>query len=154
MADVARMYGTLLTDANAAWLASIPGPTTAPSPAAATSPARPLALPDADQEALRLVLYGPDSPTRVYAGSVSSQEQQAGELFLVNFAIIEVDASTWDTAAQIWGELARTGKTRRMDADILIAATALRGGYDVVTRNRRDFERIAGVRPRLVVHAW
>jgi predicted nucleic acid-binding protein len=90
----------------------------------------------------------------VYAGSVSAQEQQAGELFLVNFAIIEVDASTWDTAAQIWGALARTGKTRRMDADILIGATALRGGYEVATRNRKDFERIAGVRPQLVVHAW
>jgi predicted nucleic acid-binding protein len=90
----------------------------------------------------------------VYAGSVSAQEQQAGELFLVNFAIIEVDANTWDTAAEIWGALARTGKTRRMDADILIAATALRGGYEVATRNRKDFDRIVTVRPRLVVHIW
>lgn len=90
----------------------------------------------------------------VHAGSVSAQEQQAGELFLVNFAIIEVDASTWDLAAQIWGALARTGKTRRMDADILIAATALRGGYEVATRNRKDFERIVSVHPELVVHVW
>lgn len=90
----------------------------------------------------------------VYAGSVSTQERQAGELFLVNFAIIEVDASAWNTAAEIWGALARAGKTRRMDADILIAATALRGKYEVATRNRRDFQRIVDVRPELVVHIW
>jgi predicted nucleic acid-binding protein len=90
----------------------------------------------------------------IHAGSVSAQEQQAGELFLVNFAIVEVDASTWDLAAEIWGTLARTGKTRRMDADILIAATALRGGYEVATRNRKDFDRIADVCPELVVHIW
>lgn len=90
----------------------------------------------------------------VHAGSVSAQEQQAGELFLAHFAIIEVDASTWDIAARIWGALARTGKTRRMDADILIAASALRGGYEVATRNRNDFDRIAGVRPELVVRTW
>jgi predicted nucleic acid-binding protein len=41
-----------------------------------------------------------------------------------------------------------------MDADILIAATALRGKYEVATRNRRDFERIVTVRPELVVHIW
>jgi len=90
----------------------------------------------------------------VYAGSIGPQEQQAGELFLVNFAIIEVDVDTWDSAAEIWGTLARTGKTRRMDADILIAASALRGGYEIATRNRRDFERIVNLRPQLVLHSW
>jgi predicted nucleic acid-binding protein len=90
----------------------------------------------------------------VHAGSVSVREQQAGELFLAHFAIIEVDADTWDLAAEIWGALARTGKTRRMDADILIAVTALRGGYEVATCNRKDFDRITGARPDLVVHGW
>lgn len=90
----------------------------------------------------------------VHAGSVQPAEAQAGELFLVNFAMIEVDEDTWDLAAEIWGALARTGKTRRMDADILIAATALRGGYEVATRNEKDFRRIAEVRPKLGVYAW
>jgi predicted nucleic acid-binding protein len=90
----------------------------------------------------------------VYAGSVHPNEAHAGELFLVNFAVIEVDEGTWDIAAEIWGALARTGKTRRMDADILIAASALRGGYEIATRNEKDFRRIAEVRPKLVVHAW
>lgn len=90
----------------------------------------------------------------IHAGSVDVHEQRAGELFLAHFAIVEVDAAAWDLAAAIWGALARSGKTRRMDADILIAATALRGGYEVATRNRRDFDRIAGVQPQLVVQAW
>lgn len=90
----------------------------------------------------------------VYAGSVEPQEAQAGELFLVNFAVIEVDEHAWDIAAEIWAALARTGKTRRMDADILIAATALRGGYAIATRNQKDFDRIVSVRPKLVVHQW
>lgn len=38
----------------------------------------------------------------VYSGSVSAQESQAAELFLVNFAVIEVDEHTWDLAAEIW----------------------------------------------------
>lgn len=90
----------------------------------------------------------------VHAGSVKPAAAQAGELFLVNFAVIEVDEDTWDLAAAIWGALARTGKTRRMDADILIAAAALRGGYEVATRNEKDFRRIAEVRPKLAIHAW
>jgi predicted nucleic acid-binding protein len=59
-----------------------------------------------------------------------------------------------DLAAEIWAALARTGKTRRMDADILIAATALRSGYEIATRNKKDFDRLASVRPGLVVHEW
>ena len=90
----------------------------------------------------------------VHAGSVKPAEAHAGELFLVNFAVIEVDEDTWDLAAEIWGALARTGKTRRMDADILIAATTLRGGYEVTTRNEKDFRRIAEVQPELVVRTW
>jgi len=39
----------------------------------------------------------------VYAGSVKPVEAHAGELFLVNFAVIEVDEDTWDLAAEIWG---------------------------------------------------
>jgi predicted nucleic acid-binding protein len=91
----------------------------------------------------------------VYAGSVAAPERVAGELFLVNFAVIEVDEHAWDLAAEIWGAMSRAGtKTRRMDSDILIAATALRGGYEIATRNVKDFQRIVDVRSDLVVHAW
>ena len=72
----------------------------------------------------------------------------------MNFAIVEVDEDTWELAAEIWGALARMGKTRRMDSDILIAASALRGDYEVATRNEKDFRRIADVRPKLSVRVW
>jgi predicted nucleic acid-binding protein len=45
-------------------------------------------------------------------------------------------------------------ESRRMDADILIAASALPGGYELATRNQAHFNRIASVRPALVVHMW
>jgi predicted nucleic acid-binding protein len=90
----------------------------------------------------------------VYAGSLTDTDATAGELFLSLFSVIDPDEDTWNLAAEIWGALARVGKTRRLDADILIAATALRGEYEVVTRNRDDFERIRNVRPSLVCHYW
>lgn len=46
------------------------------------------------------------------------------------------------------------GATVVLDTNILIAATALRGGYEIATRNVKDFQRIVDVRPLLVVHAW
>jgi predicted nucleic acid-binding protein len=46
----------------------------------------------------------------------------------------------------------RAGRIRRETAvrlpDALIAATAVEGGLGLVTRNRRDFERIRGLRLR------
>jgi predicted nucleic acid-binding protein len=72
-------------------------------------------------------------------------------------ASVTATFTSWLSAGNgvvIWGALARTGKTRRMDADILIAASALRGGYEVATRNAKDFLRIVDVRPKLVVRIW
>lgn len=43
------------------------------------------------------------------------------------------------------GELARRGETIG-PIDAVIAATALHLGEPVVTRNRRDFERVPGLR--------
>lgn len=42
----------------------------------------------------------------IHAGSVSAQEQQAGELFLAQFAIVEVDASTWSAGPNVGDLLA------------------------------------------------
>lgn len=52
-------------------------------------------------------------------------------------------------ASQIYGELWRTGQLIS-DADILIAATARHHGLDLVSKNRRHFERIPG----LAVTSW
>jgi hypothetical protein len=86
MDDVARIYGKLLGDVNNAWLA--PGPAT-----------RPAALPDGDQEALRLVLYGPDSPTRVQAGSVKDIEWYFDEPTRVQFGTLQAEVDRWILSA-------------------------------------------------------
>lgn len=53
---------------------------------------------------------------------------------------IFIDRATAERA----GRLRRTLRLRTPDA--LIAATALEHGFDLVTRNRRDFERVEGLR--------
>jgi len=52
-------------------------------------------------------------------------------------------------AASVYGQLRQTGKPIG-DADILIAATCLENGHDIVTNNTSHFSRI----PRLVVQNW
>lgn len=47
--------------------------------------------------------------------------------------------------AELWAELSRRG-TMIGPHDLLIGATALARGYDVVTLNQRDFSRVAGLR--------
>jgi hypothetical protein len=86
MAEVANVYGKLLADVNAAWLAL---------PAAN----RPSALPDADDEALRLVLYGEDSPTRVQTGSVKDIEWYFDEPTRVQFGTLQAEVDRWILSA-------------------------------------------------------
>ncbi len=52
-------------------------------------------------------------------------------------------------AASVYGQLRQKGKPIG-DADILIAATCLENGYDIVTNNTAHFSRIPG----LVVQNW
>jgi tRNA(fMet)-specific endonuclease VapC len=47
--------------------------------------------------------------------------------------------------AEVWAELEQDGESVGAH-DLWIAATALAHGFGVATRNRRDFERIAGLR--------
>jgi tRNA(fMet)-specific endonuclease VapC len=49
------------------------------------------------------------------------------------------------THAQIWADLETRGDVPGMH-DLWIAATALAHGFGVVTHNRRDFERVEGLR--------
>ncbi len=79
------------------------------------------------------------------AGSSAARAQIAA--LLDNFVIIDLDVSGAMAAAAIHIELRTQG--RSIDTgDTLIAGIARSRGMAVVTRNRRDFDRVQG----LVVH--
>lgn len=63
--------------------------------------------------------------------------------------IYPVAADVLDRAADLWADAATQGKPR-MDADLLIAATALVHDYDLVTGNVTHFDWING----LTVSNW
>ena len=65
------------------------------------------------------------------------------EMFAAECIILPVNGPVADRAATIWAELGARG--RRALGDILIAATASVHGLGLVTRNRRDFEPMAGI---------
>jgi predicted nucleic acid-binding protein len=57
--------------------------------------------------------------------------------------VLPVDLAISSTAAHIWAAL--PAHARSAIGDILIAATAVAYGLPLVTRNRRDFERMAAL---------
>ena len=63
--------------------------------------------------------------------------------------VLPLNDATVVRAASIYGQLRREGKTTG-DADILIAATALENGYEIVTNNTPHFSPVQG----LVVRNW
>ena len=91
----------------------------------------------------------------VLCGAVDSAADQQGKLFFAHFLVVELDPATWEIAADIWAALylARLSPKRR-DSDILIAATVIRGGYELATTNKADFETIRRLRPSLTLAAW
>jgi predicted nucleic acid-binding protein len=91
----------------------------------------------------------------VLCGAVDSAADQRGKLFFAHFLVVELDPETWEIAADIWAALylAKLSPKRR-DSDILIAATVLRGGFELATNNKPDFETIRRLRPSLTLAAW
>lgn len=87
------------------------------------------------------IAYSAITRAELFAGRAI--EEEAVRRLLAPFVEIPVDR----TVAEAAGRLRRSAGIRLPDA--LIAATALAGGRMLVTRNRRDFERI----PRLRVRA-
>jgi predicted nucleic acid-binding protein len=59
-----------------------------------------------------------------------------------------LDATDWDTAADLWAQRHREGKPIQ-DADLLIAVIALKAGATLVTNNTRHFEGLG-----LTVENW
>lgn len=68
-----------------------------------------------------------------------------GEKFLRPFQWLPVNAAVSREASRIRRQLRLRGKLI-VDFDILIAATALVGDLSLVTRDARDFERVAGLK--------
>jgi predicted nucleic acid-binding protein len=67
------------------------------------------------------------------------------EKVLEFFPVFPFDTSVARIYARIWASLARRGQTVGAH-DLIIAATAISLDYAVVTHNRRDFERVEGLR--------
>lgn len=65
------------------------------------------------------------------------------ETFVATCRVLAVDVAVARRAAHIWAAL--PARSRSAAGDILIAATAVACGLSLVTRNRRDFERIAAL---------
>lgn len=83
---------------------------------------------------------------------VRASKRAANEAFVENIldslAILPFDLKCARVHALLWAETASQGNTIG-DHDLLIAATALAGNHEIVTRDMRSFPRIPGLR---VVH--
>lgn len=84
-------------------------------------------------------------------GKPFERQLQAFEVLVANCLILPFDLEASRVAAQIWATVTRS--QRQQLGDILIAAVAVARQLPLVTRNRRDFERItqpSGVTLRLL----
>src|SRR6185437_10951790 len=88
MADVAKHYGELLVDAHKAWRGVL-------EKAEKDKLSAPSALPDADQEELRKVLYAPDAPVLVPHGAIVDLEWFFDEGGRVELAKLQAEIDRW-----------------------------------------------------------
>lgn len=84
-------------------------------------------------------------------GKPFERQLQAFEVLVASCLVLPFDQEASGVAAQIWATV--THSQRQQLGDILIAAIAVARQLPLVTRNRRDFERIvqpSGVNLRLL----
>jgi predicted nucleic acid-binding protein len=81
----------------------------------------------------------------VSKGTKPRQERLAIERCIAPFEVLPFERSTAEIFGTIVGELERQGQAIS-DIDALIASVALEHVEMLVTRNRRHFDRIAGLR--------
>ena len=81
--------------------------------------------------------------------SASAQERVFERYCGTNTVVLPITEQVIVQAAEIWADLRKRGRPTS-DTDILIAATALVGGYGLVTNNERHFRPITG----LTVENW
>jgi tRNA(fMet)-specific endonuclease VapC len=71
------------------------------------------------------------------------------EAILERFPLLPVDLTSARVHAQLWAELAKQGRLIGPN-DLWLSAQAVAHGLTVVTRNRREFDRVPG----LAVQSW
>lgn len=76
------------------------------------------------------------------------KRQSFVEKVLESFPIFPFDTTVARIYARIWASLAKKGVTVGAH-DLIIAATAISLDYSLITANRRDFEKIEGLRLEL-----
>lgn len=87
------------------------------------------------------------------AGKPFAEQLRSFQTLVATCRVLPLDAGAAEVAALIWAHLDR--RWRRGLGDILIAATASHHGLPLVTRNRRDFARMARVSGvRLTLLDW
>jgi tRNA(fMet)-specific endonuclease VapC len=79
------------------------------------------------------------------AGARNTSQESAIRHLLAAIPTLPLDQQAADHAAQIQRNLQRAGEPIGM-ADSLIAGTVLSHGATLLTRNRRHFERVSGLR--------
>jgi len=75
----------------------------------------------------------------------SAPKKEAAYNFLtMQCNVIEMDATSWNRAINVYGDLYRKGYTVG-EIDILISALCLENGYTLVSNNTSDFKNIDGL---------
>lgn len=83
----------------------------------------------------------------IYFGRDPKLTEAVFRRFLRSITVLPVNQTIWRRFAQIRGQLRRQGQLIG-DMDVLIAATALHHGLELVTSNLRHFQRV----PDLVIY--
>lgn len=78
-------------------------------------------------------------------GSMRGTSEAYVESLLAKLIILPFDLKCARVHANLWAESASTGNSISM-RDLMIAATALAGNHEIVTRDKRSFPRIPGLR--------
>jgi tRNA(fMet)-specific endonuclease VapC len=93
---------------------------------------------------LSMITYG-----ELYEGAYYSRDPQKAltdlQTFLTGKTILPLSASIMERFGVVRGSLPRHVRQQVGDMDLLIAATALHHGLDLVTRNLRDFRLVPGL---------
>ena len=105
---------------------------------AAAAPGDPLGLASMTASELLTGVHRADTPER------RRRRELFVETFLLRLPVLPFDLNAARIHARVWAHLTATGQMISTN-DLVIAATALAHGYDVLTDNIRHFERVTGL---------